>query len=93
MRTTIPINTTPDGCAYAIVTRYEARAHLKGMTSGGVTFPAPQSLKSWKMRTINLLRIGNLYGRQFGPSFAGNVYNENGLSPALMTMSGGAGNR
>lgn len=30
-----PINTTPDGCAFTIVTRYEARAYLKGMTSGG----------------------------------------------------------
>jgi hypothetical protein len=33
-----PINTTPDGCAFTIVTRYEARAYLKGMTSGGGTF-------------------------------------------------------
>lgn len=34
-----PINTTPDGCAFTIVTRYEARAYLKGMTSGGYDMP------------------------------------------------------
>lgn len=45
MRTTIPINTTPDGCAYAIVTRYEARAYLKGMTSGGGYFPCTAVLE------------------------------------------------
>ena len=36
MRKQIPINVTDDGCAFAIVTRYEGRCYLKSMTSGGV---------------------------------------------------------
>ena len=36
---TIPINTTSDGCAFAIVTRYEARAYIKSMTGGGGYYP------------------------------------------------------
>lgn len=30
------MNVTDDGCAFTIVTRYEGRAYLKSMTSGGV---------------------------------------------------------
>ena len=29
-----PLNTTADGCAFTIVTRYEGRAYLKSMTGG-----------------------------------------------------------
>ena len=29
------MNVTDDGCAFTIVTRYEGRAYLKSMTSGG----------------------------------------------------------
>ena len=39
-----------------------------------------------KMKPI---RIGNLYGEQFKTGFAGNVWNRNGIAPALMTMQGG----
>ena len=39
MKKVLPINTTSDGCAFTIVTRYEARAYLKSMTSGGGYFP------------------------------------------------------
>lgn len=35
-----PINTSYDGCAFAIVTRYEGRAYLRSMTSGGGYYPA-----------------------------------------------------
>jgi len=35
MRKQKPINTTNDGCAFTIVTRYEGRAYLKSMTGGG----------------------------------------------------------
>lgn len=35
----IPINTTADGCAFTIVTRYEGRAYLKSMTGGGRILP------------------------------------------------------
>ena len=40
MKKIIPINTTPDGCAFAIVSRYDGRAYLKSMTSGGGYYPA-----------------------------------------------------
>ena len=36
MKKTIPINVTSDGCAFTIVTRYEARAYLKSMTGGRI---------------------------------------------------------
>lgn len=45
------------------------------------------------MKIDNPAIIGNMYGAQFGPSYAGNVYAKNGISPALMTMCGGAGSR
>ena len=34
-------------------------------------------------------RLGNIYGEQFGTGYAGNVWDTNGISPALMTMQGG----
>lgn len=34
-------------------------------------------------------RLGNIYGQQFGTGYAGNVGDENGISPTLMTMQGG----
>lgn len=40
MKKVIPINTTADGCAYTIVSRYEGRAYLKTLTSGGGYYPA-----------------------------------------------------
>lgn len=36
----IPLNVTDEGCAFAIVTRYEGRAYLRSMTSGGGYYPA-----------------------------------------------------
>ena len=42
---------------------------------------------------INPIQIGNLYGAQFGTGFAGNVWDKNGISPALMTMAGGEENQ
>lgn len=36
MKKIVPINTTADGCAFTIVTRYEGRAYLKSMTGGGL---------------------------------------------------------
>ena len=37
----IPTQTDQDGCAYnTIVSRYEGRAYLKYMTSGGGYYPA-----------------------------------------------------
>lgn len=39
MKKIVPLNTTGEGCAFTIVTRYEARAYLKGMTSGGGYYP------------------------------------------------------
>ncbi len=39
MKKIVPINTTADGCAFTIVTRYEGRAYLKSMTGGGGYYP------------------------------------------------------
>lgn len=43
----IPINTTADGCAFTIVTRYEGRAYLKSMTGGGGYYPCTGVLEVW----------------------------------------------
>ncbi len=40
-----PLNVTADGNAFAIVTRYEARAYLKSMTGGADTTPAREFWK------------------------------------------------
>ena len=37
----------------------------------------------------NPIRIGNVYGEQFGTGYAGNVWSKEGVSPTLMTMQGG----
>lgn len=37
-------------------------------------------------------RLFNIYGPQFGTGYAGNVWDTEGISPALMTMQGGAEN-
>ena len=37
----------------------------------------------------NPMRIGNVYGEQFGTGYAGNVRSKEGVSPALTTMQGG----
>ena len=42
-----------------------------------------------KENEIELIRLGNVYGEQFGASYAGNVWDKNGLCPVLMTMQGG----
>lgn len=36
-----------------------------------------------------VIRLGNVYGDQYGESFAGNVWDKNGLVPSIMTMQGG----
>ena len=36
-----------------------------------------------------LIRIGNLYGENRGTGFAGNIWETEGISPALTTMGGG----
>ena len=35
------------------------------------------------------IRIGNLYGDNRGTGFAGNIWDTEGISPALTTMGGG----
>ena len=35
------------------------------------------------------VRLGNIYGNQFGPGYAGNVWDKNAICPTLMTMQGG----
>lgn len=39
-------------------------------------------------------KIGNVYSPKYtGGNFAGNVYDKQGLSPAILTFGGVAGNR
>ena len=47
-----PINTTADGCAFTIVTRYEARAYLKSMTGGGGYYPCTGVLEIYGREDI-----------------------------------------
>ena len=35
------------------------------------------------------IRLGNVYGEQFGTGYAGNVWDKNAMCPTLMTMQGG----
>ena len=42
------------------------------------------------MKTDKPIRIGNIYGEKFGTGYAGNVWGVNGITPAIMTMQGGA---
>ena len=38
---------------------------------------------------MEVRRLFNIYGPQFNTGFAGNVWDVEGLSPAIMTMGGG----
>lgn len=40
---------------------------------------------------INPVRIGNIYGEQFGTGYAGNVWDQDSVSPTIMTAQGGNG--
>ena len=44
------------------------------------------------MEKITPIRIGNIYGPQFGTGYAGNVWDMNGVAPCIMTMQGGVEN-
>ena len=41
---------------------------------------------------ITPVRIGNIYGPQFGTGYAGNVWDKEFVSPTIMTMQGGVEN-
>ena len=45
--------------------------------------------KDPKCIEVEPIRIGNIYGEQFGTGYAGNVWNKETISPTLMTMQGG----
>lgn len=36
-----------------------------------------------------MIRLGNIYGEQYGTGFAGNVWDKMGIIPSLMTAQGG----
>lgn len=46
-------------------------------------------IENIEISSNNPIRIGNVYGEQFGTGYAGNVWSKEGVSPALMTMQGG----
>ena len=62
MKKIVPINTTADGCAFTVVTRYEARAYLKSMTSGGGTTRVRECWK-YPMNTTLDGCCKTIYGR------------------------------
>jgi hypothetical protein len=40
-------------------------------------------------QTDKQILLFNIYGEQYNSGFAGNVWDKEGISPALMTMGGG----
>lgn len=40
-------------------------------------------------KDIEPIRLGNIYGEDKGPGYAGNVWDKNAIAPTLMTMQGG----
>lgn len=44
-------------------------------------------------QTDKPILLFNIYGEQFNSGFAGNVWDKEGISPALMTMGGVTGNQ
>lgn len=52
--------------------------------SGGYSY-----LYAVKEEDVNPVRIGNIYGEQFGTGYAGNVWNQESVSPTIMTAQGG----
>lgn len=58
---------------------------LCGVGSGGNTEPKVLV----KNDDVNPVRIGNIYGEQFGTGYAGNVWDQDSVSPTIMTAQGG----
>lgn len=58
---------------------------LCGVGSGGNTEPKVLV----KDEDVNPVRIGNIYGEQFGTGYAGNVWDQDSVSPTIMTAQGG----
>lgn len=58
---------------------------LCGVGSGGNTEPKVLV----KDDDVNPIRIGNIYGEQFGTGYAGNVWDQDSVSPTIMTAQGG----
>ena len=73
MKKLIPINTTDDGCAFAIVTRYEGRCYLKSMTSGGGVLP-----RYWSPGVVGYINS----------SQDGAICHRNGIVPCLTSGHG-----
>lgn len=58
---------------------------LCGVGSGGNTEPKVLI----KDEDVNPVRIGNIYGEQFGTGYAGNVWDQDSVSPTIMTAQDG----
>lgn len=52
--------------------------------SGGYSY-----LYAVKEEDVNPVRIGNIYGEQFGTGYAGNIWDQDSVSPTIMTAQGG----
>lgn len=87
---------------YTFPTGFELKLRLKDMLEDEVDekyFIDEKYLKNL-IKNINVdeliedkklvpVRIGNIYGEQFGTGYAGNVWDKEAISPTLMTMQGG----
>lgn len=64
-------------------------AHTVISNSHGTISSDHTSPKILVDENINPVRIGNIYGEQFGTGYAGNVWNQDSVSPTIMTAQGG----
>ena len=82
MKEIIPINTTADGCAYAIKASYFKNFAISTATKGGDTSPVPLS-KS--------LCVGILGHYSENSMIGGRVIDTSGLAPSIMAGTHGYG--
>ena len=75
-----PINTTPDGHAYAVKASYFKNASLTTLTGGGITSPAQES--------SSVILLGT-----YSPTsqMGGRVFSSKGLAPTIMAGTHGYG--
>lgn len=75
-----PINTTPDGLAYAVKASYFKNASLTTLTGGGITSPAQES--------SSVILLGT-----YSPTsqMGGRVFSKEGLAPTVMAGTHGYG--
>ena len=71
------------------IERMTTTTYVSGQTEKRVQTDVCRTLTARDWKDPKCVRIGNIYGENKGGGFAGNVYEKEGLSPALQTMQGG----